>query len=81
MSRTRARPPGRWPWTWVGDDRLFKKAGQQLGLVGTWWSGQEHRVRRGIDGLLLVGVIGEGKLVMPVDFTVRRPDPVGSGRP
>jgi len=22
--------------------------------VGTWWSGQEHRVRQGIDGLLLV---------------------------
>jgi hypothetical protein len=26
-------------------------------------------------------VIGEGKLVMPVDFTVRRPDPMGPGRP
>jgi hypothetical protein len=26
----------RWPWTWVGDDRVFKKAGQQLGWVGTW---------------------------------------------
>jgi hypothetical protein len=26
----------RWPWTWVGDDSLFKKYGQQLGLVGTW---------------------------------------------
>jgi hypothetical protein len=71
----------RWQWTWVGDDSLFKKAGQQLGLVGTWWSGQEHRVRRGIDGLLLVVVIGEGKLVIPVDFTVRRPDPAGPGRP
>ena len=22
-----------------GDDSLFKKAGPQLGLVGTWWSG------------------------------------------
>jgi hypothetical protein len=71
----------RWPWTWVGDDSLFKKAGQPLGLVGTWWSGQEHRVRCGIDGLLLVVVIGEGKLVIPVDFTVRRPDPAGPGRP
>jgi hypothetical protein len=26
----------RWPWTWVGDDRVFKNYGQQLGLVGTW---------------------------------------------
>jgi hypothetical protein len=26
----------RWQWTWAADDRVFKKAGQQLGLVGTW---------------------------------------------
>jgi hypothetical protein len=26
-------------------------------------------------------VIGEGRLVVPVDFVVRRPDPVGSGHP
>jgi hypothetical protein len=71
----------RWQWTWVGDDSLFKKYGQQLGLVGLWWSGQEHRVRLGVDGLLLLVVIGEGKLVVPVDFEVRRPDPVGPGGP
>jgi hypothetical protein len=71
----------RWQWTWVSDDSVFKKAGHQLGLVGTWYSGQEHRVRLGIDGLLLVVVIGDGKLVVPVDFVVRRPDPVGPGRP
>ena len=62
----------RWQWTWVGDDSVFKKYGEQLGLVGTWWSGQEHRVLSGIDGVLLVVVIGEGKLVVPVDFTIRR---------
>jgi hypothetical protein len=71
----------RWQWTWAADDRVFKQSGQQLGLVGTWYSGQEHRVRLGIDGLLLVVVIGDGKLVVPVDFVVRRPDPVGPGRP
>lgn len=71
----------RWQWTWVSDDSLFKKYGRQLGLVGIWWSGQEHRVRCGIDGLLLLVVIGEGKLVIPVAFTVRRPDPQGLGRP
>jgi hypothetical protein len=26
----------RWQWTWVGDDRVCKQYGQQLGLVGTW---------------------------------------------
>jgi len=71
----------RWQWTWVGDDSVFKKYGEQLGLVGTWWSGQEHRVLSGIDGVLLVVVIGEGKLVVPVDFAIRRPNPPGPGAP
>jgi hypothetical protein len=71
----------RWQWTWVGDDSVFKKYGEPLGLVGTWWSGQEHRVLSGIDGVLLVVVIGDGKLVVPVDFAVRRPDPPGPGAP
>ena len=71
----------RWQWTWVGDDSVFKKYGEQLGLVGTWWSGQEHRVLSGIDGVLLIVVLGEGKLVVPVDFAIRRPDPQGPGAP
>jgi hypothetical protein len=48
----------RWQWTWVGDDSVFTKYGDQLGLVSTWWSGQEHRVLSGIDGVLLVVVSG-----------------------
>jgi len=71
----------RWQWTWIADDSVFKKYGDQLGLVGTWWSGQEHRVLSGIDGVLLVVVLGEGKLVVPVDFAIRRPDPTGPGAP
>ena len=71
----------RWQWSWVFDDSVFHKYGTQLGLVGTWWSGQQKRVLSGIDGLLLVVVIGDGKLVVPVDFAIRRPDPVGPGAP
>jgi plasmid stabilization system protein ParE len=71
----------RWQWTWVVDDSVFKKYGKQLGLVGTWWSGQEKRLRLGIDGVLLAVVIGDGKLVVPVDFAIRRPDPKGPGAP
>jgi len=71
----------RWQWTWVVDDSVFKQDGQQLGLVGTWWSGQEKRVRPGIDGVLVVVVIGDGKFVVPVDFAIRRPDPPGPGAP
>ena len=71
----------RWQWTWVFDDSVFRKYGEQLGLVGTWWSGQHKRVLPGIDGLLLVVVIGDGRLVVPVDFIIRRPDPVGPGAP
>src|SRR6516164_7149989 len=76
-----AATQSRWQWTWVADDSVFKKYGEQLGLVGTWWSGQEHRVLSGIDGVLLVVVIGDGKLVVPVDFAIRRPDPQGPGAP
>jgi DDE superfamily endonuclease len=71
----------RWQWTWAIDDSVFRKYGEQLRLVGRWWSGQQHRVLSGIDGLLLVVVIGDGKLVVPVDFAMRRPDPVGAGAP
>ena len=71
----------RWQWTWVGDDSVFKKYGAPLGLVGTWGSGQEKRVLSGIDEVLLVVLIGDGKLVVPVDFAIRRPDPMGPGAP
>lgn len=38
-------------------------------------------MRPGIDGVLLLVVIGDGTLVVPVDFAIRRPDPDGPGRP
>src|SRR5215510_193279 len=66
----------RWQWIWGGGDRVFKKAGPPLGLVGPWYSGQEPRVRLGIGGLLWLVVSGEGQLVVPVDCAVRRPDPL-----
>ena len=71
----------RWQWTWVWDDSVFHKYGEQLGLVGRWWSGQQKRVLSGIDGLLLLVVIGDGRVVVPVDFAIRRPDPKGPGGP
>jgi DDE superfamily endonuclease len=70
----------RWQWTWVLDDSVFRKYGGRLELVGKWWSGQLKRVVAGIDGVLLLVVIGDGKLVVPVDFAVRRPNPTGPGR-
>jgi hypothetical protein len=48
-------------------------------LVGTWWSGQPKRVVDGIDGVLLLVVIGDGMVVVPVDFAVCRPNPTGPG--
>ena len=71
----------RWQWTWVWDDSVCKKYGKQLGIVGSWWSGQHKRVLAGLDGLLLLVVVGDGRLVVPVDFVIRRPDPVGPGAP
>ncbi len=49
----------RWQWSWVLDDSVFRKYGAQLELVGTWWSGQHKRVVSGIDGVLLLVVIGD----------------------
>lgn len=71
----------RWQWTWGIDDSVFPKYGEQLRRVGRWWSGQQHRVLSGIDGLFLVVVVGDGKLVVPVNCAMRRPDPVGVGAP
>ena len=34
-----------------------------------------------MDGLLLLVVIGDGRVVVPVDCAMRRPDPVGPGAP
>jgi DDE superfamily endonuclease len=70
----------RWPWRWIVDDSVFRKDGQQFGLVGRWWSGQCKRTVPGIDGVLLLVVIGDGKLIIPVDFAIRRPHPKGPGR-
>lgn len=76
-----AATQSRWQWTWAVDDSVFRKYGEELSVVGHWWSGQQHRVLAGIDGLLLVVVIGDGKLVVPVDVAIRRPNPVGAGGP
>lgn len=69
----------RWQRTPVIDDAVFRPYGGPLELVGRWWSGQHKRVVHGIDGVLLVIVMGEGHLVVPIDFAVRRPNPKGPG--
>src|SRR5712691_8027185 len=55
-----AATQSRWQWTWATDDSVFHKYGEQSSVVGRWWSGQQHRVLSGIDGLLLGVVIGDG---------------------
>jgi len=70
----------RWQWRWIVDDSVFRKYGKQLGLVGTRYSGQFKRTVPGIDGVLLLVVIGDGKLIIPLDLAIRRPNPKGPGR-
>ena len=70
-----------WQGTGVSADAVCTKAGQQLARGGTGWSGQHTGVLAGRDGLVLVGVIGEGTWVVPVDVAMRRPAPVGAGAP
>ena len=70
----------RWPWQWIVEDAVFRTYGQQLGRVGTWYSGQFNRTVPGIDGVLLLVVIGDGQRIIPLDFAIRRPNPTGPGR-
>jgi hypothetical protein len=58
---------------------VFRKYGQEFELVGRWYRGQHKRVVSGIDGVLLIVVIGDGKRIVPVDCAVRRPAPEGPG--
>src|SRR5712691_11347605 len=75
-----ASTQSRWQWRWIVDDSVFRTYGKQFGLVGTWDSGQFKRTVPGIDGVLLLVVIGDGKRIIPVDFAIRRPNPKGPGR-
>src|SRR3989449_11584802 len=70
----------RWPWRWIVDDSVFRKYGKQFGLVGTWYSGQFKRTVPGIDGVLLLVVIGDGKRIIPLHFAIRPPSPTGPRR-
>src|SRR5713226_7039317 len=54
----------RWQLTPVIDDSVFRKYSGPLALVGNWYSGQYKRVVSGIDGVLLLMVVGDGRLVV-----------------
>jgi DDE superfamily endonuclease len=75
-----ASTQSRWQWRWMVDDSVFRKYGHHFRLVGRWWSGQFKHPVWGIDGVLLLVVIGDGKLIIPADFAIRRPNPKGPGR-
>jgi hypothetical protein len=70
----------RWPWRWIVDEAVFRKYGHHFRLVSRGWSGQFKHPVWGSDGVLLLVVIGDGKLIIPVDFAIRRPHPKGPGR-
>jgi len=75
-----ASTPSRWPWRGRVDAAVFRTDGKQLGRVGPWDRGQLQRTGPGSDGVLLLGVMGEGKRLIPLDFASRRPHPQGPGR-
>ena len=45
-----------------------------------FWSGKLKKTASSIQLLVLYAVIGEGKLLIPLDMRIRKPDPQGSGR-
>ncbi len=74
-----ASTQSRWQWRWVVDDSVFRKYGKHFRLVRRWWSGQFKHPVAGMDGVVLLVVLGDGKLIIPVDFAIRRPNPKGPG--
>ena len=75
-----ASPHRRWPWRWGVDAAVFRTYGTPCGLVGTWDSGPFTRAVPGLDGVLLLVVMGDGTRLIPVDLALRRPHPQGPGR-
>jgi len=62
------------------DSTTLLKLSEKLGLVGVFWSGKLKREASSIQLVVLYVVIGEGKLLIPLDMRIRRPDPEGPGR-
>ena len=62
------------------DSTTLLKLAEKLGLVCVFWSGRLKKEASSIQLVVLYGVIGEGKLMIPLDMRIRRPDPEGSGR-
>jgi hypothetical protein len=66
--------------TLVVDSTTLLMLSEKLGLVGVFWSGRLKRKASSIQLVILYTVIGEGKLLIPLDMRIRRPDPQGRGR-
>jgi len=66
--------------TLVVDSTTLLKLAEELGLVGVFWSGNLKKRASSIQLVVLYAVIGEGKLLIPLDMRIRKPDPEGSGR-
>jgi len=62
------------------DSTTLLKLAKELGLVGVFWSGKLKKTASSIQLVVLYGVIGEGKLLIPLDMRIRKPDPQGRGR-
>ncbi len=66
--------------TLVVDSTTLLKLAEELGLVGVFWSGNLKKRASSIQLVVLYAVIGEGKLLIPLDMRIRKPDPQGRGR-
>ncbi len=75
-----ASTQSRWQWRWIVGNAVFRTYGRHFRLVGRWWSGQFTHPVAGIDGVLVLVVLGDGTLIIPLDFAMRRPNPTGPGR-
>jgi hypothetical protein len=63
--------------TLVVDSTTLLKLAQELGLVGVFWSGKLKKTASSIQLVVLYAVIGEGKLLIPLDMRIREPESQG----
>jgi hypothetical protein len=68
----------------LGPGSGMTRCSRSMGHSDSWSAGggaASTQVLSDIDGLLLLVVVGDGRLVVPVDCAMRRPDPGGPGTP
>lgn len=81
ISKKSAATQSRYSVTYALDDFTAKKRSLMWQLVAKCYSGAEKKIVPGLSIVTYVAVIGDGKLIIPLDIRIKRPPHQGPGRP